>query len=274
VFGYLREIARVLALGGVAHLQLNGLEKSAQTYTTWSGFRISAQEVREFALENGLQLLALDGVGTQYMWTTWCKLAPVRIRAIANSHTGEHAVPAHGRLASASVWVENLPAQCDLNSLEAMVDGVSAVNTYLGPESGNLTQFNILLPAGTRTGLVPVELRFSDRKLCDPAWMRVIAPGPAVPRIERVTDGTNLMADRRIESRTVKLQMEEVPDPESFTATVSGQPVRGVEMFCIDPRNQRWDISFWLPESTSVGHHVLDVRLGERQFEPMPIEVV
>ena len=274
VFGYLREVARVLANGGIAHLQLNGLEKSAQTYTTWSGFRISAEEVRAFTSENGLQLLALDGVGTQYMWTTWRKQAPVRIRAIANSHTGEHAVPAYGRLASASVWVENLPPGCDLNSLEALVDGVPALNTYLGPESGGLTQFNILLPAGTRTGLVPVELRFSDRELCELAWMRVIAPGPAVPRIERVTDGTNLMADRRIESRTVKLQMEEVPNPETFTATVSGEPVRGVEMFCIDPRNQRWDISFWLPEATGAGHHILDIRLGERQFEPVLIEVV
>ena len=274
VFGYLREVARVLASGGVAHLQLNGLAKSAQTYTTWSGFRVNAEEVRAFTAEHGLQLLALDGVGTQYMWTTWRKPAPVRVRAIANSHTGEHAVPARGQLASASVWVENLPPGCDLNTLEALVDGVPAINTYLGPEQGGLTQFNILLPAGTRTGLVPVELRWGGRALCDAAWMRVTAPGPAVPRIEKVTDGTNLMAERRIENGTVKLQMEEVATPESFAATVSGRAVRGVEMFCIDPRNQRWDISFWLPEGTEAGQHLLEVRLGDRRFEPVPIEVV
>ncbi len=273
VFGYLREVARVLAPGGIAHLQLNGLPKTAQTYTTWSGFRIGAEEVRAFAAENGLHLLALDGVGTQYMWTTWRKLAPVRIRAIANSHTGEHAVPASGRLASASLWIENLPHGCDLNTLTALVDGAQATNTYLGPEQGGLTQFNILLPAGTRTGLVPVTLTWAARALCRTAWMRVIEPGPAVPRIESVTDGTNLMADRRIEGGTVKLQMEEVTDPESFHASIGSRPVRGVEMFCIDPRNQRWDISFWLPEATPPGPHLMEVRLGERRFEPIALEV-
>ena len=274
VFGYLREVARVLTPGGVAHLQLNGLAKSAQTYTTWSGFRISAEEVREFTAEHSLQLLALDGAGTQYMWTTWRKQAPVRVRAIGNALTGEHAVPAHGRLASASLWIENLPGHCDLNTLEALVDWVAATATYLGPEEGGLTQFNILLPPGTRTGLVPVELQWAGHALCGTAWMRVTPPGPAVPRIERVTDGTNLLADRRIESGTVKLQVEEVANPEQFAGAVDGLAVRGVEMFAIDPRNQRWDISFLLPEEIEAGSHSLEIRFGERRFEPVAIEVM
>ncbi len=267
VFGYLEEVARVLAPGGIAHLQLNGLAKTAQTYTTWSGFRISAEEVREFTARRPLQLLALDGVGTQYMWTTWRKTAPVRVRAITNSHTGEHAVPAHGRLSSASIWIEGFPVARDLNTTEALVDGVAAVSTYIGPEGGGLTQFNILVPPGTRTGLVPVEV------LGQTAWMRVIDPGPSVPRIERVTDGTNLMADRRIEGGTVKLQMEEVWNPDQFHATVGGKPVRGVEMFCIDPRNQKWDISFLLPEETPPGAQMLEVRIGERRFAPVALEI-
>ena len=274
VFGYLKEVERVLAPGGIAHLQLNGLAKTSQNYTTWSGFRVSAEEVRDFTAEHGLQLLALDGAGTQYMWTTWRKTVPVRVRAISNSHTGEHAVPARGRLASASIWIENLPLSCDLNSLQAVVDDVPAVTTYLGPEVNGLTQFNILVPPGTRTGLVPVEVEWNGRKLCDTAWMRVIPPGPAVPRIEKVTDGTNLMADRRIDRGTVKMQMEEVADPEHFQATVSGQPVRGVEMFCIDPRNHRWDISFVLPADTAPGRHLLEVQIGGRGFEPVSIEVM
>lgn len=273
VFGYLREVSRVLTPGGIAHLQLNGLAKSAQTYTTWSGFRVSAEEVREFTKEHGLELLALDGVGTQYMWTTWRRPEAVSIGAIANSHTGEHAVPAHGRLASASLWIENLPLGCDLNTLEALVDGVPAKSTYLGPASGGLAQFNILLPPGTRTGLVPVELQRNGQSLCAAAWMRVIEPGPSVPRIEKITDGTNLLAERRIEKGTVKLLMEEVSNPEQFRAFVDSKPVRGVEMFAIDPRNQRWDISFWLPEGVNPGTHQLEIQLGERRFEPVSIEV-
>jgi len=278
VFGYLREVARVLAPGGVAHLQLNGLPKTSQHYTahytTWSGFRVSGAEVREFTAENGLQLLALDGMDTQYMWTTWRKGARVRIRAIANSHTGEHAVPARGRLASASLWIENLPRPCELNTLEALVDGVAATGTYVGPEVGGLTQFNILLPAGTRTGLVPVEVHWGGRKLCEAAWMRVIAPGPSVPRIETVTDGTNLLAERRIESGAVKVQLEEIGNPEAFFATVDGLRVRSAEMFCTDPRNQRWDVSFLLPEGMTGGSHLLEIRFGERKLQPVTIEVI
>jgi ubiquinone/menaquinone biosynthesis C-methylase UbiE len=269
VFGYLREAARVLSIGGVAHLQLNGLPKTSQSYTTWSGFRISAQEVRDFARDNALQLLALDGAETQYMWTTWRKPAPTRIRAISNAHSGEHAVPARGRLACASLWIENLPDRCDLNNLEAFVDGLPATGVYVGPCVNGLSQFNILLPPGTRTGLVPVEVTGVGK-----AWMRVIPPGPSVPRIESVTDGTNLLSNRRIESGTVKVQLEEIAVPESFEARVDGRYVRAAEVFCTDPRNQRYDVSFLLPENTAPGWHNLEINLGARKLAPVPIEVL
>lgn len=274
VFGYLREVARVLKPGGVAHLQLNGLPKTAQNYTTWSGFRVSADEIRNFTREHSLQLLALDGVETQYMWTTWRKIAVPRVRAISNAHSGEHAIPARGRLACASFWIEDLPAGCDLNTMEAVIDGLTATGVYVGPRTNGLSQFNVLLPAGTRTGLVPVEISWLGHPLCARAWMRVIPPGPAVPRIEAVTDGTNLLSHRRIERGSVKVQMEEVAEPEKFAAAIDGAPVRATEMFCTDPRNQRWDVSFLLPEGTPPGEHRLEISLGARKLAPIPIEVV
>lgn len=274
VFGYLREVARVLKPGGIAHLQLNGLPKTAQTYTTWSGFRIGADEVREFTRCNGLQLLALDGVETQYMWTTWRKKATVTIRAISNAHSGEHAVPASGRLACASLWIENLPAACDLNTLEARIDGRTATGVFVGPCVNGLSQFNVLLPRGTRTGMVPVEVFWAGEPLASRAWMRVIPPGPAVPRVESVSDGINLLSDRCIERGSVKVQMEEVADPESFQARVDGLPVRAAEMFCTDPRNQRYDVSFLLPEETAPGRHNLEITFGSRKLAPIAIEVI
>src|SRR5579863_3902348 len=71
VFSYLRETVRVLKPGGVARLQINGLPKTAKTYTTWEGTRISADEIHRFTEEHGVRLLSLTGVDTQYMWTTW-----------------------------------------------------------------------------------------------------------------------------------------------------------------------------------------------------------
>lgn len=274
VFGYLREVARVLKPGGLAHLQLNGLPRTSQTYTTWSGFRVSADEVRDFARSNGMQLLALDGIETQYMWTTWRKTEPAMIRAISNAHSGEHAVPATGRLACASLWIQQLPDACDLNTLTALVDGREAKGVYVGPRVNGLSQFNVLLPPGTRTGLVPVEVFWAGLPLTGRAWMRVIPAGPSVPRIESVTDGTNLLSERRIERGSVKVQMEEIATPESFEAHVDGLPVRAAEMFCTDPRNQRYDVSFLLPEETGAGWHTLEIQLGARKLAPIPIEVV
>lgn len=274
VFHYLAEAARVLKPGGILRAQLNGLPKTVPGYTTWSGVRIGAAEVAEFTSAHGFLLLALDGVDTQYMWTTWRKKFVATVRAISNAHTGEHAVPAAGRLACASFWIENLPDTCDLLSLEARIDGARGTGVYIGPPADGLSQFNVLLTRGVRTGLVPVEIAWNGRPLCPTSWMRVIPPGPSVPRIFAVSDGVNLLSGTRIERGTVKVTLEEVKTPESFEARIDGRPVRQPEIFCTDPLNQRYEINFFLPESTGPGPHRLEMRLGSREFAPVPIEVV
>ena len=110
------------------------------------------------------------------------------------------AVPRSGRLACATLQIENLPAGCDLNSLEAFVDGVPGVVCYVGPPVNGLSQFNVFLPAGVRTGLVPVRVEWRGSRLCPDAMIRVIPPGPEVPRLVSVSDGVNLLsyaADRQ-----------------------------------------------------------------------------
>ena len=60
VMQYLREAqARPEDRADCLRCQINGLDKTAKIYDTWSGVRISADEVREYALENDMQLLAL-----------------------------------------------------------------------------------------------------------------------------------------------------------------------------------------------------------------------
>ena len=51
VFNYLREARRVLKTGGILRCQLNGLPPHAKQYDTWSGVRISADEITRFARE-------------------------------------------------------------------------------------------------------------------------------------------------------------------------------------------------------------------------------
>jgi len=107
VLAFLREIHRVLRPGGLARLQFNG---SAGT-----GF--SSHDLLEFSQSHDFQVLALDGVSTQSMWTTWRKqpagwsagleqqiaaladALPVKIHKITNAFSFEPVAPCRGRFA-------------------------------------------------------------------------------------------------------------------------------------------------------------------------------
>lgn len=272
VMGYLAEAVRVLRPGGVLRCQINGLPKAASRYTTWDGVRIGADEVAGFALERHCALLAIEGVDTQYMWTTLRKRGAPRIRSISNTHTGELAVPAGGRFCSASLWIEHLPREADLNALEVRVDGVPAALSYLG--FTDLAQLNATLPAGVRTGCLPVEVRLGGVPLCAPSWLRVIPAGPAVPRVVAVSDGINLMSGPRITSGSVKVWLEEIAAPEGLRVAVDGMPARDVEGFCTDPGPSRYEVNFRLPEACGRGPCKVVIRVAGRALAPVMIEVM
>jgi len=288
VFNYLKEARRVLKTGGILRCQINGLPETARKYTTWDGVRIGARDVADFARGADLQLLALEGAGTQYMWVTvrkqaqgwWERVSAVReapgarIRQVCNSHSGEPAVPARGRFASISIWVEKLPPDCDLNQLTVTVDEMETPPVYIGsPVYDGVCQVNALLPAGLRTGLAPVELRWRGEPLCEPGWVRVVPPPPSVARMVSLTDGVNLLSGNVISSRTVKLCLEELTTPERVEATVDGLAAKDVDRFCTDANNERWEINFTLPRSVAAGTHEVEVRIGRRRLAQVEIEV-
>jgi SAM-dependent methyltransferase len=277
VFGYLREAWRVLKPGGVLRCQLNGLPPHARQYDTWSGVRITPDEIRAFAREQRFQLLALEEIWTQYMWITCRKPATETptpapspsIRKISNALTGEGVAPATGPLAALSLWVEHLPTAADLNSLTVVADGRPCRVVYIGhPAADGISQVNVMLPEGIRTGLVPVELAPAS------AWVRIIPAGPAVPRIAAITDGINLLSPSRVTSRIVKIAMRDVAHPDEFRATVDGSPVKDLDSFCTDQTKQTYEFNFTLPDDVTSGWHHVYLALGRREFAPVPIEVV
>jgi SAM-dependent methyltransferase len=286
VLGYLRETWRVLKPGGYMRCQINGLPETAARYDTWSGVRIGAEELIGFCQENGFQMLSLEGTDTQYMWTTLRKRATVaadsgrrpgegvRIRRITNAQNSEPVAPVSGRFAALSLWVENLPAACDLIDLEAYVGEKRGRLTYIGPrEHDGMAQVNLRLPDGLGTGLQPVRLAWRGLTLGETAKVRIVPRPAAVPRVVALSDGINLMSGPRIETRTVKLTLEEAGDATDFSATVDGVPVEEVDVFCTDPLPPRHEVNFRLPAATGSGGHILQIRLGRRDLAPVGIEV-
>lgn len=286
VFGYLREARRVLKDGGILRCQINGLPETAARYTTWNGVRIPARDVAAFARDNDFQLLSLEGVSTQYMWTTWRKrpegweqslagsarLGEARLRSVGNAQTGEPVIPASGPFAAASLCIEALPGDCDLNHLEIRMDGRACVASYIGPPQWDgVCQINVALPEGTRTGLVPVEIDWLGKPLCQPAWARIMPGGPTVPWVVSLADGVNLLSGTHIVSGIAKATLEGVTEPELFQATVDGIPVRDIDYFCTDPLTKRYEINFALPQGAAPGPHQLEMRLGKRRFAPTDI---
>ena len=288
VFAYLSEARRVLKVGGIAHCQINGLPPVAKPYTTWEGVRISAEEMAQFASAHDFQLLAVDGVDTQYMWITMRKQpdgwfnglaanpprAEARIRKIVNAHSGEPLVPASGRFACMSLWIENLPAECDLNQMNIEMEGEQAAPIYIGaPVYDGVSQVNALLPPDVRTGLVPVDVLWFGEPLCEQAWARVIQPGPPVPRLTALSDCIDLVSGARITSRGVKLSFEELSAPEQLGVRVDGVAIAELDAFCTDPVTMRFEINFTLPDAIAKGAHTVEMRLGSRGFPPVGIEV-
>jgi hypothetical protein len=288
VFSYLREARRVLKTGGLALLQFNGLANRRSDIDTWDGVRFSSTELLEFAGEHDFQVLALEGVGTQYMWTSWRKQpqgwqrrqegrsedVSVHIRRITNANSSEPVAPCRGRFASLSIWVEGLPADAGLHQLQV------TIGTYLGsvcyispPDKVGLQQINVMLPELEATGLLPVEIHWLGRRISPPAVLRVIPPGPSVPRIRSITDGVNL-GSKRIETRSVKMVLEEIARPHEIDATIDEYPVVGLEYFCTDPRPQRFEVNFLLPEEITPGAHELHLRIGRRKLPPVPLDIV
>ena len=276
VFSYLREAWRVLKPGGILRCQLNGLPPHATRYDTWSGVRITPDEVRAFAREQGFQLLALEEIWTQYMWITCRKpdqnregTGAVVIRSISNALTGEAVAPASGPMAALSLWIANFPPDADLITTKVTADGRECRLVYIGhPAADGITQVNLMLPEGVRTGLVPIAMTGGAS-----GWIRVIPPGPAVPRITGVTDGVNLLSANRVVSRTVKIAMRDVAHPEGFRAAVDGTPVE-VESFCTDQTKQTYEFNFRLPDGVAPGAHHVELWLGRREFPPVAIEVL
>jgi hypothetical protein len=280
VLSYLDDAARVLKPGGLMRFQASNLAAERHDEATWHGCNITPADIREYAARHGLLLLALEGVATQYMWVTIRKPLPgsqpataVRLRRLTNSESSEPVAPHRGRYSALSAWVEGLPERADLLSLELLAAGQPARLTYLGArEHDGIQQLNAVLPSGLATGLAPMELRYAGVPVAQGVF-RIIPAPPLVPRLVEATDGRDYLAGTNLTSRTVKLFVEELEEPATLRAEVSGHPGEDYSILCTDPMSPRHEINFRLAAAVSAGPQTLRVTAGRRLLGVISVQV-
>jgi ubiquinone/menaquinone biosynthesis C-methylase UbiE len=289
VLSYLEETRRVLKTGGVARMQFNGLAEGIGKHDTWSGVRFRAHEIAEFARAHDLQLLALEGANTQYMWATFLKrsagwynsvqktageAAQVSILRIGNAEDSARVAPAQGPYAAFALWAEGLPSSADLNTLRIYVGDREATLTYIGPpQDQGVQQVSAILPQGLAACLQPVRLVWAEKQLACESFLRVVPPGPEVPRIVAVTDGVFVAAGRTISTGTIRVSLDATRRPEDLRVTVNGKPARRLSLLCTLPHIPRFEIDFQLPRGGSAGRKQLEFQLGSRYLGTSEIVV-
>jgi SAM-dependent methyltransferase len=289
VFNYMKEARRILRTGGVARIQFNGLNCGCENSDTWLGVRFTASEIAEFARRHDFQLLALEGAGTQYMWGTFAKRFAgwyhgvpcpsskgprISIRKITSASSSASAVPACGPHAAFALWVEGLPADADLNTLQVLVAGREATLTYISPaKAEGLQQVTGILPKGVGTGFQPVDLIFADAFSKSESFIRLIPPGPNAPRIIAVTDGVYVGAGRTISSNIVRVSLEGTARPEDLKASLAGYVIQANRSVCTVPDIPRFEVDFRLPTGIPKGTNRLEYRLGHRYLGAFQIIV-
>jgi SAM-dependent methyltransferase len=309
VLRYLGESRRVLKPGGVLCCQLRGAPPLASEMdreaATWTGCHFSGEDMAAFARASDFHLVALSGIDTQYMWTTWLKpvvgraflpaaglpagrtgpkpgpqperaapLFTTTLKAVTASNSGETRVPARGPDAVVSLWIDGLPKFCHLGNLDAAFHEICARGCYLSPitESGGC-QMNVRLPDGLPPGPAPVTLCFEGRAIGDPKTIEVLAPPPRAPRVLSVSDGLNIESKNRIVMGGVKVTIEDVENPEEFSFTVDGLPALYEQFECKDPITSRYEFAFLVSPRTRLGERTLDVRKSGAGFASLAVEI-
>ena len=282
VFNYLSDAVRVIRPGGLIVFQVNGLRDSGYAPNTWDGCRITAEEVIHFARVNRLLLLALTDRDTQYMWVTLQRReiiepqpehAPVSIYKVSQAHSGEPVVPAGGRFGEAWLGVTHLPSSADLLTLSAKVDGAGALCTYISPVVNGRRFVSIVMPPGTRTGLVPIALLWNGSPLAQEALARVIPAAPRIASVTRIGDGLNRLLVNRIESGWAKLTMDEIEDPSRLRLSIAGAALT-YDWLCVDPVHERYEFNFQLPRDIAPGAHRIELAVGHKRFVPLTVDIV
>jgi hypothetical protein len=286
VFNYLRESRRVLKTGGVLCCQLRGappLPSEIERETaTWTGCFFTADEILAFSRENDFRLVLLEGLETQYLWTVWNKpksdkgfdLSLFQLKAVTATAAGRNAVPARGRDAAVSLWIDGLPASCHLGNLQVKFDGVAVAGCYLSPlNSTGACQLNVRLPAGLANGHYEVALAWNGLVVGESCPLEVMPAPPRRPRVLSITDGINIASKSRVETGGMKVTLEDIERPEEVEFHIARRRAEFLQYERKDPITDTYEFAFHLSNKTRRGMQRLRIVVSGQELTAERIEV-
>jgi ubiquinone/menaquinone biosynthesis C-methylase UbiE len=286
VLSYLREAQRVLRPGGVVACQLRGSSPIATELRpgmeTWTGCWFGAEEIYAFSAMQKFPLVAISGMGTQYMVTVFRKPAGAEqapsdnivLKDVTAASGGQRRIPARGREAAVSLWIDRFPEGGGLAEFPVQFGETLQTGCYLSPvsESGGC-QLNATLPSGLPPGRVRVCLTHRGTPIGQAHEIEVLPAPPRDPKILRVMDHVNQLSERRIENDGMKVSIEDVDDPAQVSFAVGGRRADFVIMDCADPITSTYIFGFPVPRGTRKGSQRLTARVGARELPAVEIEI-
>ena len=286
VLNYLRESRRVLKPGGILCCQLRGVPpmktELQREPETWTGCHFDRDDVIAFSREHDFYLVALSGLDTQYMWTTWRKpgwsgipdFSRTELKDVTLSSGVQRRVPQTGRDAYVSLWIDGIPTNCHLGNLEVTFGDQRARGCYISTigETGGC-QLNARLPRDTPLGKIPVTLLADERLLPHARSIEVFAAVINADLVT-VTDAINIGSKFRIETGGLKVTLEGIEQPDQVSFSIKGREAEIVQLECKDPILLKYEYSFYLPKKTPKGLLAMLIRVSDRELPPVSIEVV
>ena len=264
IFFALREATRLLRENGILSARFPKL--------------FSAGELTDLARDLDFQVLAHEAITSRWVTIVWRKRVPgwrallqdqafqttARVTSIGNAWDQTPVVPSRGRFAAISITVEALPVDADLFDLEIRIAGIRATAVSISTKDRDGQQHIIAqLPGLDQTGLIPVDVRWFGHCLGDQSHVRVVPPGPLVPRIASVAPHPS----------EITVSIEELGRPDELTGTLDGTPLWGLETHSTNSTTQAYDVRVPIPNGTAPGIHEIQLRAGHRKLAPFIVEL-
>lgn len=263
----IREGSRMLSIGGLFLMKIGA-------------HYLAPQELVDLTRRWQLQALVHTGPGpvgaSGLLWRrremNWREqlgvlagITAIDVRKVTNALRTLPVAPARGRFASIAVWVQGLPDEVDIFDLEIRLGGACAGVQSISPaDSRDIRQIVAQMPELEQTGLLPVEAFWMGERMGKPGTLRVVPAPPEVPRLVSFTQHAD---------GSISALVEDLSDPDHFSAKIDGMPAWGYENRCIDGTLRRYEIRFQMPDGVASGAHSLVVTLGRRELPGLQIQV-